>query len=202
MSRYHPATPRVPTKLISSNPIPLETAHHHLQSYLLSTTSSQPWSHSHDAGTTASLKKLELALRGIHGPAANSHFAPNHYNQQELDIEDTFSKPDTDEGGESERQRVYETVEDLEVAEEIRDEDEGMVMKELQSVEKVEEGQEDVEMLAQEEEEEEDRGVIGGGGGGGKAGVVVDKEERKRLKKLRIKEEKRRKEAERAGARE
>ncbi|KAF3315288.1 hypothetical protein TWF173_003833 [Orbilia oligospora] len=107
------------------------------------------------------------------------------------DLEDTFSKPDTDEGGESERQRVYETVEDLEVAEEIRDEDEGVLMRELQNVEKAEEGQEDVEVMM-EKEEKELKGVA----------VVVDKEERKRLKKLRMKEEKKRKEAERAAERE
>ncbi|KAF3277740.1 hypothetical protein TWF970_004993 [Orbilia oligospora] len=200
MSRYLPAPPRTPTTILSSNPIPLDEAHSHLQSYLLSTSSSQPWSHSHDAGTTASLKKLELSLRGIHGPAANSHFIAiaddveidtidNNIinNNSNLDLEDTFSKPDTDEGGESERQRVYETVEDLEVAEEIRDEDEGVLMRELQNVEKAEEGQEDVEVMM-EKEEKELKGVA----------VVVDKEERKRLKKLRMKEEKKRKEAERA----
>ncbi|KAK6511422.1 hypothetical protein TWF481_000339 [Arthrobotrys musiformis] len=183
MSRYLPATPRTPTHLLSTTQIDQSTAHSHLQSYLLSTTSSQPWSHSHDAGTTASLKKLELSLRGIHGPAANSHFII----PEEVDLEDTFSKPDTDEGGESERQRVYETVEDLEVAEEIRDENEGMAMKELRSVDKVEEGQDDVDMLEDKEEAE---------------GKVIDKEERKRLKKIRMKEEKKRKEAERAAERE
>ncbi|KAF3140644.1 hypothetical protein TWF703_002850 [Orbilia oligospora] len=149
------------------------------------------------------MEKLELSLRGIHGPAANSHFIAiaddveidtinnNINNNSNLDLEDTFSKPDTDEGGESERQRVYETVEDLEVAEEIRDEDEGVLMRELQNVEKAEEGQEDVEVMM-EEEEKELKGVA----------VVVDKEERKRLKKLRMKEEKKRKEAERAAERE
>ncbi|KAK6334824.1 hypothetical protein TWF718_010270 [Orbilia javanica] len=191
MSRYLPATPRMPTNLISSSQIPLDIAHSHLQSYLLSTSSSQPWSHSHDAGTTASLKKLELSLRGIHGPAANSHFI--HEPSADLDNDnndDAFSKPDTDEGGEAERQRVYETVEDLEVAEEIRDENEGVALKELQNVQKSEEGQEDVEMMEEKEESEQ------------KAAVVVDKEERKRLKKLRMKEEKKRKEAERAAERE
>ncbi|KAF3222213.1 hypothetical protein TWF106_005630 [Orbilia oligospora] len=206
MSRYLPASPRTPTTILQSNPISLDQAHSHLQSYLLSTSSSQPWSHSHDAGTTASLKKLELSLRGIHGPAANSHFIAiaddvdidtinannvNNNNTNNLDLEDTFSKPDTDEGGESERQRVYETVEDLEVAEEIRDEDDGVLMRELQNVEKAEEGQEDVEVMM-EEEEKELKGMT----------VVVDKEERKRLKKLRMKEEKKRKEAERAAERE
>ncbi|RVD83412.1 uncharacterized protein DFL_007799 [Arthrobotrys flagrans] len=184
MSRYLPATPRIPTHLLSTSPIPLGTAHSHLQSYLLSTASSQPWSHSHDAGTTASLKKLELSLRGIHGPSANSHFVVTSPPSEIDNLEDTFSKPDTDEGGESERQRVYETVEDLEVAEEIRDEDEGIAMRELQSVERREEGEEDVEMLEESEKK------------------VVDKEERKRLKKIRMKEEKKRKEAERAAERE
>ncbi|KAK6510836.1 hypothetical protein TWF506_009930 [Arthrobotrys conoides] len=206
MSRYLPATPRTPTNIISSLPISLEEAHSHLQSYLLSTTSSQPWSHSHDAGTTASLKKLELSLRGIHGPSANSHFLTEDPLTLTSDLptetidhntqDDTFSKPDTDEGGESERQRVYETIEDLEVAEEIRDEDEGIVMRELQNVQRREEGEEDVEVMEEKEEMEQqlnDAAVVG---------AVVDKEERKRLKKLRMKEEKKRKEAERAAGRE
>ncbi|KAF3942188.1 hypothetical protein ABW19_dt0209286 [Dactylella cylindrospora] len=169
MSRYIPPTAPIPTTLHSTIPISHSHAHTLLSQYLLATTSSQPWSHSHDAGTTSSLKKIELSLRGIHGPEANTHLAMH------LD-DDGVSKVDTDEGGEMERRRVYETVEGEEGE---GSEDDGL--KELQDVKHAEEGEE------------------GGDAEGGNEGetTVIDKEERKRLKKLRHKEEKRRKEAER-----
>ncbi|KAF3906374.1 hypothetical protein ABW20_dc0104448 [Dactylellina cionopaga] len=176
MSRYLPPTPSVPTNILSSTPIPPTDAHAILQSYLLSKTSSQPWSHSHDAGTTASLKKIELSLRGIHGPEANIHFATT----EDGGDDDLMSKVDTDEGGEMERRRVYETVEGLE-GEDASDED-GM-LKELQDVKK-DDGIEGVDV-------EVDNGEVEG------ETKVIDKEERKRLKKLRLKEEKRRKEEDR-----
>ncbi|KAK6529046.1 hypothetical protein TWF694_004266 [Orbilia ellipsospora] len=197
MSRYLPSTPSTPTILHSTNPIPPTEAHALLQDYLQSKDSSQPWSHSHDAGTTTSLKKIALALRGLHGPAANHHFASDQdthdgdnidmadYNAVE-DEDGVASKVDTDEGGEVERRRVYETVEGLEAE---SDED---GLKELQDVKRDEVNPEEEEAeaaIVTVANDEED------GGQGGKG--VVDKEERKRLKKLRHKEEKRRKEAER-----
>ncbi|EPS36419.1 hypothetical protein H072_10057 [Dactylellina haptotyla CBS 200.50] len=185
MSRYLPATAPTPTTLHSSVPISPSDAHDLLQSYLLTKHSSQPWSHSHDAGTTASLKKIELSLRGIHGPEANTHFADPVEESGEIDIDDAVSKVDTDEGGEMERRRVYETVETLEAGEDGSDED---GLKELQNVKRDDEVEiEEMEVDAQAEKEEEGK-------------KVVDKEERKRLKKLRTKEEKKRKEAERLAA--
>ncbi|KAF3924599.1 hypothetical protein AA313_de0200949 [Arthrobotrys entomopaga] len=197
MSRFLPSTPSTPTILHSTTPIQPADAHILLQSYLQTKDSSQPWSHSHDAGTTASLKKIALALRGLHGPAANHHFASEDlgndndddgdninmedYNGGEEDIEDgVVSKVDTDEGGEVERRRVYETVEGLEAGE--SDED---GLRELQDVKRDELNPEEVEAEAEAD------------GGEVNKTAVVDKEERKRLKKLRHKEEKRRKEAER-----
>jgi len=71
-SRYIPPTPKIPTRILSSTPLSLSDAHAHLSSYLQSTTSSNLWNHTHDAGTTAALRKIELSMRGLHGPAATS----------------------------------------------------------------------------------------------------------------------------------
>ncbi|KAJ6262462.1 hypothetical protein Dda_3270 [Drechslerella dactyloides] len=181
MSRHLPAQPAAPTTLLSSHPLPASETHALLSSYLLSKSTSQPWSHSHDAGTTASLRKLELSLRGINGPDANTHLTTD----SAAAADDAVSRVDTDEGSETERRRVYETVESLEDG---SASDDGL--QELQDVKRDD-----------DEEQQEEYAVAVEAEGMDVATEPVDKEERKRLKKLRHKEEKRRKEAERrAGA--
>ncbi|KAK6340714.1 hypothetical protein TWF696_009038 [Orbilia brochopaga] len=177
MSRHLPAQPPPPTNLLSSHPLSADDTHALLSAYLLSKSTSQPWSHSHDAGTTASLRKLELSLRGIHGPDANSYLVAD----VAATADDAISRVDTDEGSEMERSRVYETVESLEDG---SASDDGL--QELQDV-KHDEEEEAVDATENMDVAEETGAHI----------ETVDKEERKRLKKLRRKEEKRQKEAER-----
>ncbi|KAF3919444.1 hypothetical protein ABW21_db0209486 [Orbilia brochopaga] len=175
MFRHLPAQPPPPTTLLASHPLPASDTHALLAAYLLSKSTSQPWSHSHDAGTTASLRKLELSLRGIHGPEANSFLATSDAAASAAD--DAISRVDTDEGSEMERNRVYETVESLEDG---SASDDGL--QELQDVKRDDEEQEQIDENMDVADTQTDS---------------IDKEERKRLKKLRRKEEKRQKEADR-----